>query len=198
MNEYAILAKQAYNYNSPVYEPIPNWLRMGDFSDSYNTTFINHQRKEIVIAIRGTDPSKLGDLISDGMILANTLERSPHYNHAKRRLLALHSKFQPLGYSITLVGHSLGGSVAQLLGRRYPEIRTITFNAGQGPSQFGESLKDKLLCKVMRNKDACRNNISQYSTGLDPISVLGVLNNRNVGARGGLDTHGVGNFTKKN
>ncbi|URE42619.1 Lipase (class 3) [Musa troglodytarum] len=93
-----------------------------------------HDKKAIVIAIRGTETPE--DLITDGLCRECTLtvedldDASPSETSGFLSSL-LGPGSECYGYEVNIVGHSLGGAIATLLGlrlyRRYPNLHVYAY-----------------------------------------------------------------------
>ncbi|MBS4193298.1 DUF2974 domain-containing protein [Bacillus sp. FJAT-49705] len=88
-------------------------------------TFVNKEEKKIVISFRGTEPNgdDLRDFYADYTLVFGI--PNPQHTEAKELTRKVLEKYN--GYEIVIVGHSLGGNIAQEVGRHY-KIPTVTFN----------------------------------------------------------------------
>jgi hypothetical protein len=138
--EYAIASQLSYQYydnnNDPeqIQQALDTYMEGYTFDPEYSTdnasTFIRPDGTAI-IAYRGTRPTNLDDLNADASILAGQhrsndthprfIEAQNHYNFVK-------SKYD----FVDLTGHSLGGTLADYVGRTNDE-RAVVFNPGQTP-----------------------------------------------------------------
>lgn len=94
-------------------------------SGLYAATLVN-SNKELMIVFRGTDFSQSNDVITD---LATGLDKiTDQFIEAYQLYLDTKKKYAPQGYVITtLLGHSLGGGLAEYVGA-FSGIKTYTFN----------------------------------------------------------------------
>lgn len=107
-----------------------DFIEAEDFSTSdiagfSGKTFVNEDEKKVVIAFRGTEPDEdMRDLYADLALVFGM--PNPQHSEAKELTRKVLENYQ--GYEIVIVGHSLGGNLAQEVGRHY-KIPTATFNA---------------------------------------------------------------------
>jgi hypothetical protein len=138
--EYSIASQLAYQYfdNNNDAEQIQraldtyleNYTFDPEYSNNNASTFIRPDGS-VIIAYRGTRPTNLDDLNTDASILAGQhrtdtphprfVEAVNHYNYVK-------AKYD----NVDLTGHSLGGTLADYVGRMNDE-RAVVFNAGESP-----------------------------------------------------------------
>jgi hypothetical protein len=145
--DYALMANRVYNIDSG---DSSSWsvgsFDTGQFKEGMNWGATNTDFKgcayadarlgEVVIALQGTKPSKGGDLLADLQIVIGML---PQYCSAARRLLEATQAAYP-GFRVSLVGHSLGGGLAQVLGH-WTGLPFVTFNA---PGMWGDIQRAKM------------------------------------------------------
>jgi len=67
--------------------------------------------RDIVIAIRGTNPTDTTDLKADAMIALNQLQSSARFQKDLRDLKDFQKQYPPSSYQYYGVGHSLGGAI---------------------------------------------------------------------------------------
>ncbi len=146
--DYAEMAKRVYNTGSrdPGSFQVPGFSYY-EFREAMNWGLTNADFKgcvyareavgEAVVAFQGTVPSKGGDILSDLQIVIGLL---PQYTTAAMRLFDRTSTKFP-GFAISLVGHSLGGGMAQIIGH-WTAAPFVTFNA---PGMWGDIQKAKFL-----------------------------------------------------
>ena len=85
----------------------------------------NTSTKEIIIAYRGTD-SLLDVIYSDAQIAFNLTPQQ--VNPAIQFYDSIYNNFQDEGYTISITGHSLGGTLAQYVAAQ-KQVSAVTFNA---------------------------------------------------------------------
>jgi hypothetical protein len=101
-----------------------------EYSNNNASTFIRPNGTAI-LAYRGTRPSNFDDINADASILAGQhrtdiphprfVEAVNHYNYVKNKY-----------NNVDLTGHSLGGTLADYVGRMHDE-RAVVFNPGESP-----------------------------------------------------------------
>lgn len=145
-------------------------------SDEENSVYQNDKTKEIVIAFRGT--AKMKDLKADLGIATGRLSSTARYDNTEKLVKKLKDLFPE--YSITLTGHSLGGSLAIAISNKH-DIPSVVFNAGHS---IGSSNKG---------------DIKYYTKMGDPVSMLGANSYKDVNVIEGshknpLKDHMLNNF----
>jgi len=138
--EYAIASQLAYQYYDnnndadQIQRALDTYLENYTFDPEYSnnnaSTFIRPDGS-VIIAYRGTRPTNLDDLNTDASILAGQhrtdtphprfVEAVNHYNYVK-------AKYD----NVDLAGHSLGGTIADYVGRMNDE-KAVVFNPGESP-----------------------------------------------------------------
>jgi hypothetical protein len=138
--EYSIASQLSYDYYDngndaeQIQKTLDTYLEGYTFDPDYSTnnasTFIRPDGSAI-LAYRGTRPTNFDDINTDASILAGQhrtdtphprfVEAVNHYNYVK-------AKYD----NVDLTGHSLGGTIADYVGRMNDE-RAIVFNPGETP-----------------------------------------------------------------
>ena len=156
--EYAKLAQAAYD---DVGAP-SGWTRLPNSDPNITgyqgAAFKKNGTNVIVVANRGTEPTKLTDLWADIQMGAKKIPSQ--YQDAKDYLDNVMTAHQNADISIT--GHSLGGALSQLLGAE-TELYTETFNP------YGA--KD-LVDQLGIDPNGAFPNIHNNQTRFDPVSRL--------------------------
>lgn len=100
-------------------------LSRSDITGFSGKAFVNEDNKQVVIAFRGTEPhgGDLRDLWADFALVFGI----PNSQMSAGKELTRDVIEAYPGYEIVIVGHSLGGNLAQGVGRHY-KIPTATFN----------------------------------------------------------------------
>lgn len=142
-----------------------------------------------VISLRGTDlkHGKRGvrDLLTDSAIVFGKAEKTPRYIANEQFLVNAMQK----GYNPEVVGHSLGGHGAVVLGKEYG-VKATAFNPAWSIPDVVKSYRDRFLSNRKYK------NIEIQTTYTDPISigsslsVTGKVKRRK--AKG--DPHSLANF----
>lgn len=130
-HEHALLSAAAYNPTKyeKQYKGLGYDIDQG-LSQKSRTVFYNKSTQKAVIAYKGTDPSHLSDLIADGQI-ANGMAPylSGRFRGAEKVYRQARRKYGASNVEVT--GHSLGGSQAVHIGRKYG-AKGIAFEPGVG------------------------------------------------------------------
>ena len=97
-------------------------------TDFKGCVYVSRELQEVVVAFQGTVPQKGGDLLADLQIgIGSLVGMLPQYSSAALRLFKRTGEAYP-DHSISLVGHSLGGGLAQLIGH-WTGAPFVSFNA---------------------------------------------------------------------
>ena len=139
---YANLAKEAYQ-NVRGRKDFLNYKYLQNESSENLATYINDEKKELSFAIPGT--SKAGDLIMDTSIAiasAPLLGFDGRYEAINNKINEVKNKYDD--YSVSITGHSAGGSLANYLGVDNPDYAINTFNMAQGLPFLTNTIKCKL------------------------------------------------------
>ena len=164
-NQLKIISEYVYS-NSLTYLP-KRWEKIAidknEQTGFYGEAFIDKKEKNIVIAFRGTDLNKgineaKKDLINDNYLLLKNIP--PQINNAREFKNKIQKNFK--GYNIILTGHSLGGSLAQIIGAESGE-KTVTYGA-YGTKQLINSRNNNFY------------NIKNYGNANDIIFVSNIDN----------------------
>lgn len=102
------------NFETQCFREGMNWGATN--TDFKGCVYVSRELQEVVVAFQGTVPKKGGDLLADLQIgIGSLVGMLPQYSSAALRLFKRTGEAYP-DYSISLVGHSLGGGLAQLMG----------------------------------------------------------------------------------
>jgi hypothetical protein len=102
-----------------------------------------------ILAYRGTDPTNPYDLTADALILLgyNKTEGKSipgsRFDNAETLYKSASEKYP----FVDITGHSLGGTLADYIGRKYDENATV-FNPGVSPVEVTEERKPKTLTRI--------------------------------------------------
>lgn len=125
-----------------------------ELSNDNQQIYYNAEKQKVINTVAGTH--NLRDVITDGYIITGGLKHTSRYREADRVLKKAKEKYSPK--ETTVIGHSLGGTIASDIGGA--EDKIITYNSG---ASFGKTIR--------------KNETSIHTTG-DPISFLGESNHR--------------------
>lgn len=134
-----------------------------ELSNINDRVYYRPDDKRLLISYRGTH-NLLRDIPTDLSIFMNRLDKSKRYKEGKDTYNKAKEKYHT---NATLVGHSLGGSLASEIAEA--DDRVYTYNKGIG----------HLMHKVKPNETA-------YRHILDPVSILSI---------GDTNTKSIGNIT---
>ena len=213
MEKYAKFAKASYSMYSDgkknrkqreedAQKIIPSGYIIDSSSDSKRTVFINHDIKEIVIAHRGTVPTDAKDIAADVSIMVNISGSTARFKTAIQKDKKIKDKYKPQGYSIIIVGHSLGAALGYESAKEN-KLKAYLYNAAHGGSISDAIVsKDKIkkaLGMSTKKEKKAEKNITSYNTKLDPVSVTArnrAGTNIEVKQKKGKDVHTIDNFIK--
>ena len=151
---YAKLAKDSVNDYQQ--EDLGDYVRIGSFKDSETgfraSIYKNDKKSEIVISYRCTDNQK--GVESD----IQMVEKKIPDQYYDALVLYKEIKSQYPDYRITLTGHSLGASLAELIASSDPEVEAITFEG------FGvQPIIDKQKSFELQDYNNCTNYVTKGS-----------------------------------
>ncbi len=99
------------SYADPAEQKINDWVLV----QSYPTLKFYKRGNDIVIAVRGTNPTDPNDLKADGLIAIGGLPTSDRYKTDLGFIKQFQAKYPPSQFSYSGVGHSLGGAIVDEL-----------------------------------------------------------------------------------
>ncbi len=166
--------ENSYKFMKILYNFFMNEFCLGDIVFDYKVIkFINDKHgddycilendTEYILAIQGTDPKEMGDLKTN-LLLFRDEEKSPSgktfkvhhgYNEDAKNILyveheSILNAFQNKK-KITIIGHSLGGAIAEMIGLylSFENIETKVY--AYGPPAIGDSSIIKVFEEYMKN-----------------------------------------------
>ena len=156
--KYSIASQLAYNHyynnlnNGKTQELLNNYME-GYTIDTQlsNDMGIVVQRPDgtAIVAYRGTDPTNIYDLTADALIaLGYNKEEGraipgSRFDRAEKLYQAANEKYP----FVSLSGHSLGGTLADAVGRKFGE-NAVVFNPGVSPVEITGEAKPKSLTRI--------------------------------------------------
>lgn len=119
---------------------IPGYQIQQAFSSSEHVCFKNDKTKHIIVAYRGTDPTKFDDLRADHQIITsgNDLSGRPRFERASESFDTIRQNFGT-GYTYSLTGHSLGGTQAMHVAKQHPTVQAYVYNPGVVTPNVGQA-----------------------------------------------------------
>jgi len=202
MNEqqkYAHFSNAAYSLNNPLHSRAVNQANsikvlndagitgyeIHPSSNHQRGVYINNDKKDIVIAHRGTKPSSFSNLQSDIAIGFGMQGSTNRFKRAVKRDKKIKDAFP--NHNITLTGHSLAGSLGSQSSKEN-DIKGVFYNIGSGVPT---------LSTLSQHLQPKNNNITHYSVNFDPVSIQSKkynINQINVKRKNGVNAHSLENF----
>lgn len=189
---YALFSYSAYRFTSetPI-RRINEFTLREELSDKNGVVFTNHDRlgvtTRIVVAFRGTDPSSVDDLLTDALIVFGKEDSSERFLYASAKIEKLRETYPEV--PIVVCGHSLGGSLAIFVARKY-NIPSYTYNPAQGLcARYVTQVNKHPKIRVFR----IHNDLVSSLAGLDNISGVVLFPPRTPDI-GSLKNHSIVNF----
>jgi hypothetical protein len=169
------------------------WALGNPFSSGFQgRVFLDPSGREAMIAYKGTKPYMTSDLTADaklamGFVPTQAKDALKHTVDWSNRLK---------GRKISLVGHSLGGALAQVVGSR-AKMRFVTFNA-PGMLKQTHGLSSSQTIEISKAKERDEGLGVNYRTAgaFAPIAALGVHIGKVVVLELTSAGHGIGNFVE--
>ena len=105
--------------------------------------FYKDNNNTIVVGIRGTKPTEMGDLKADGLIGLSSLAISKRYKKDLADLVEFQKKYPPTEYDYYGVGHSLGGAILDEFIKGGYIKNGISYNPAVQPSDWKANIPNK-------------------------------------------------------
>jgi len=148
----------------------------GDLSNEHNAVYFNPKDKKVITAFRGTQlhhgtKTAVEDLSTDGLIVLGMENFSTRFKDTKDHHQKVMDHYKD--YQHETVGHSLGGSLSNYVGRAHG-VESHSFNPGSTKS-VSSHMKDHVRRQIdpKFREDYDRHHV--YLSGFDPISVSEAL-----------------------
>ena len=185
----AKLSKAAYGKKGERDAEVAGWTIDRDLSGDNAAVYTRDGA--VSIAYRGTDPTNTSDLKADAHILTGKQKDSKRFREAEDLYKRARAKYGKSTFKLT--GHSLGGSQAAHVARKYADDGTTAsvFNPGRGID--ASHMKNRALCAIgLGNKRRCKA-VTTHAIRGDPISMLDRSNRREY-RTSNINSHGIENF----
>lgn len=155
--------------------PGTQWKYQSDLSDDRRAVWFNPTLRYVIISYRGTNFSgdgKTVDLLTDGGIFGNFTSLTPMYQEDEKHFKRVKARF-PDAY-VELVGHSLGGHRARIMGTKQ-KVPSFGFNEGASPIEglSGLNLLHRADCFFNPKSEACQH--KAFRVAGDPLSISSYL-----------------------
>lgn len=159
-------------------------------SDYDVAILVNRKTKEIVGAVRGTNPSNIKDLKDDALIVAGVEKKIPRVKQIKKKIQAVQKE---TGFDdLTFSGHSLGAAISKQLADDM-KVPAVLYNRGASPTNSNpiSALWNKIFKK--------ESDTILYSVPTDILSVSATLfgnekTKHSVPRKKGVISHSLNQF----
>ena len=176
VRSYPKIIEQAYKTHNRRVETVGDYTLDNTLGDQYHCVYINVKEQKAIVAIagtqlKGTKKRAIDDLLTDLAVFVGFEKRTTRYKKAENFLRKVMAKYP--GYTITVVGHSLGALIASDLGRKY-DLEVHAYSPANNATL-------KLTEKIKHQKqydDAVKKAHSKqhyYVAKGDPIAAMSVL-----------------------
>lgn len=160
------------------------------FNEFEYALYVNHKKKKWIIGYRGTEVTAVKDYISDLHIVLGTQSWNQRFS-ASEHVYKQAKKLFPDYHSI-VTGHSLGGTIAYFIAKKFLPDRCVAFNPGSSANPtFAQLIADTQV-----QADWTRR-VFTYRIAGDPISTLSVIGYTRTFRKRHLNPlalHAIGNF----
>ena len=183
--KYLDATRASYSGNVPDWATKDNKLS----HSKKHIVLVDKNSNDIHLSFKGTNPTHLPDLISDGHILLGNETSNARFREANETYKDVKEKYQDR--QIHLSGHSLGATISN---------RVYNSNCGDNLSMVGFNQGSNPIIDANRRNDECSSGkVVQYTQLADPIS-MGVFVKKNqkvivLPTKRGNDPHTLDNFS---
>jgi hypothetical protein len=150
-----------------------------DLSSGNHQAYYNKTNNKLLFNVTGTH--NVSDWITDGYLAAGHLKDTTRYKEADKMLKNAKNKYNPTETSV--VGHSLGSSIAQGIGSKSDKITTLDGGFTIGQKARGTHYRtsgDIVSLLGARAKHTTTLKNPNWKTGILPIDVLRAHNVDNI------------------
>jgi hypothetical protein len=157
------------------------YIRDNSLSSSNQSVYYSPKQKKLIYSVSGTH--SLRDIGTDLYLALGQLKQTNRYKDAKKTLDKTREKYNDA--DTTIVGHSLGGSIASYIGSKGRNDKIITLDKGATINQKTRSGLEKsyrtsgdLVSSLAQNTKTLTN--KNFKTGILPIDALIAHNVSNI------------------
>jgi hypothetical protein len=120
--------------------------------------------RDIVIAIRGTNPTDTTDLKADAMIAINQLQSSARFQKDVRDLKDFQNQYPPSSYQYYGVGHSLGGAILDAFLKLGLIRNGVSYNPAVQPLDIRSNIANQ---RIYQKGDPLYETIGRFTPGVE-------------------------------
>jgi hypothetical protein len=120
--------------------------------------------RDIVIAIRGTNPTDTTDLKADAMIALNQLQSSARFQKDVRDLKDFQNQYPPSSYQYYGVGHSLGGAILDAFLKLGLIRNGVSYNPAVQPLDIRSNIANQ---RIYQKGDPLYETIGRFTPGVE-------------------------------
>jgi hypothetical protein len=154
LNEKITLLEDSYKSNKVInkkYQNHEKYIFDNHISDYNNKIYFNKDNDEIFHVINGTNPFGVVDLITDSILAVGgetLLKNTNRFRNSKSVFESVEKKY---GKKPSLISHSLGGSVSNILSKQ-KKVNSFQVNRGVGLGDIG-SKRNKYAKEIRTSGD---------------------------------------------
>jgi hypothetical protein len=104
------------------------YVRDNELSSGDHQAYFNKKTGKLLFNVAGTH--NLNDVVTDGYLALGGLKSTNRYKEADKMLTKAKEKYKPTSTSV--IGHSLGGSIAGLIASKSDDVKTLDKGATIG------------------------------------------------------------------